>query len=274
VCGNNNGAQFGLQWTIDVCVAATCDDGVQNGGETAIDFGGSCGTSCGGANGDEEGFCTPGCPCAVGEGDCDLDAECAPGLLCVADKGGDYGLSPIDDVCLPPMLITDTLAGDLVVTEIMSNPDKVLDSRGEYFEIYNATAYPIELQGLYVRDGGATQHFTVGTSLVIHPKKYMTFAKNGNAALNGGITEDYDYSDIFVLLATDVVWLQDGTGFTIDKVSYNLTWPQPVGRSIELDKLTTDATSNNTAANWCQAAWALADGDKGSPGIQNHICPP
>lgn len=42
VCGVNNGALFQLGSTVDVCWAATCQNGVKDGNETAVDCGGSC----------------------------------------------------------------------------------------------------------------------------------------------------------------------------------------------------------------------------------------
>jgi len=35
--------------------------------------------------------------------------------------------------------------GDVMITEILQNPDAVHDDLGEWFEIYNTTAYPTEL---------------------------------------------------------------------------------------------------------------------------------
>ncbi|MEQ1566605.1 MAG: lamin tail domain-containing protein [Myxococcota bacterium] len=273
VCGLNNGAQFGIEWSYDVCVESGCTNGVQDGAETGVDFGGSCGGSCGGANGDQEGYCSESCPCASGEGDCDSDAECDAGLSCVADRGGDFGMDPKHDVCLAASVVTDLNAGDLVITEIMSNPDKVVDSRGEYFELHNTTNSVVNLNGLYVRDAAVAQSFTVAVDLFVQPNDYVVFAKNGNAALNGGFTGDYDYNDVFVLLGSDQIRVEDGTGFIIDQVVYNLTWPQPVGKSIELDRLTTDSVSNDTSANWCESIGTLTLGDRGSPGAQNRICP-
>src|SRR5262245_41159574 len=37
---------------------------------------------------DDPGFCaTPGCPCDIGQGDCDGDAQCRGGLVCANDVG-------------------------------------------------------------------------------------------------------------------------------------------------------------------------------------------
>lgn len=44
-------------------------------------------------------YCTPGCPCGAGKGDCDSNADCAEGLTCVADVGPSYGYGSGIDVC-------------------------------------------------------------------------------------------------------------------------------------------------------------------------------
>lgn len=47
------------------------------------------------------GFCTPGCRCGYGQGDCDNDMDCAPGLRCKSNYGPFYGKPLGMDVCLP-----------------------------------------------------------------------------------------------------------------------------------------------------------------------------
>ncbi len=44
-------------------------------------------------------FCSAGCTCAVGEGDCDADNECQAGLVCNMDVGPNYGMAGWVDVC-------------------------------------------------------------------------------------------------------------------------------------------------------------------------------
>ncbi len=52
----------------------------------------------GGTNGDND-FCSPGCPCDEGEGDCDGDDTCSPGLECAVNAGPQFGLGRVD-VCV------------------------------------------------------------------------------------------------------------------------------------------------------------------------------
>jgi len=104
VCGADNGPNFGLPAGYDVCVPSHCSDKVQNGDETGVDFGGSCGATvvpaCSGTSGGKD-FCV-GCLCATGQGDCDGNAQCASGLVCGVDNGPNFGLPTGYDVCVPP----------------------------------------------------------------------------------------------------------------------------------------------------------------------------
>lgn len=54
-------------------------------------------------------YCSdPNCdPCAVGEGDCDSDAECQSGLVYAQDVGLDYGQISSMDVCQTPRFAHD-----------------------------------------------------------------------------------------------------------------------------------------------------------------------
>lgn len=47
-------------------------------------------------------YCTEKCPCSVGQGDCETDADCEVGLRCMSDVGPNYGFDPEVDICEPP----------------------------------------------------------------------------------------------------------------------------------------------------------------------------
>lgn len=78
VCKDDIGANYGWDSTMDVC-ERKCASGVPGGWS----------------------FCSPGCPCGEGEGDCDSDDDCAGGLKCVDNVGADYGYPSTMDVCEP-----------------------------------------------------------------------------------------------------------------------------------------------------------------------------
>lgn len=85
LCLHDVGAAFGYTDPgLDVCSAACPDQG--NGARN---------------------YCSAACPCAIGEGDCDSDAECLPGLTCEHDAGTAHGLDADVDVCVDLMGCAD-----------------------------------------------------------------------------------------------------------------------------------------------------------------------
>jgi Zn-dependent metalloprotease len=82
VCGENRGADYGLDWWKEVCVPASadCHDTLTLG---------------------KWNYCSAECPCDEGEGSCDGDDECGSGLTCTENAGADYGLDWWVDVCVP-----------------------------------------------------------------------------------------------------------------------------------------------------------------------------
>lgn len=76
----------------------------------------------------------------------------------------------------------DTLAADftastfkIVISEIMANPAKVIDSLGEWLELHNPTAAPIDIGGWRIADEGSDSHVISG-SLVIPAGGYVVLA--------------------------------------------------------------------------------------------------
>lgn len=85
-CATDYGPAFRQKPSTDVCVPSGC-------GGRAIGSG---------------SFCTDGCPCGYGGGDCDPGtantprAECMNGLVCATDYGAHFGASATTDVCVTP----------------------------------------------------------------------------------------------------------------------------------------------------------------------------
>jgi len=156
--------------------------------------------------------------------------------------------------------------GDLVITEIMQNPSAVLDSEGEWFEVYNASGSSINMNGLIIKDDG-TNTFTVGSDVIIAAGAYALFAENADHLTNGGLpTVDYDYPSTFVLAnGDDEIVIMDGTT-EIDRVNYDggPSFPDPNGASMMLVDVSYD---NNVGANWAEESnETYGDGDYGTPG--------
>ncbi|GEM_PF-1092797 len=84
VCAQDRGALYGFDPSVDVCEPPS-----GNGdGDCTLDPG-------------AWDYCAdPQCgPCAAGQGDCDSDSECQGDLVCLHDRGQDFGFPAAVDVC-------------------------------------------------------------------------------------------------------------------------------------------------------------------------------
>jgi len=163
------------------------------------------------------------------------------------------------------------LPGDLVITEVMPNPEGADDGK-EWFEVYNATSTTINLRGLtlvYSRADGTSRKTHVIESASIDAGQYMVF---------GGIIEvampaymDYAYADDLgsltntggrlalecnATLVDDVVYLEGASGVSI---SYD-------------GRLVPDAIGNDTITDWCDSESEYEVDNLGTPGAANDQC--
>ncbi len=162
----------------------------------------------------------------------------------------------------------------LVITEVMQNPDAVLDDDGEWFEIYNGTATHMNLVGLVVTDLGANE-FTVETDLWVSPYSYAVFAGEDDPGVNGGVTVDYVWDTFNLANADDEIYL-DHAGDLLDGIEWDggILWPDPAGASMSLDPTAYATDLNDDAAHWCESFTAFGLGDLGTPGAENTTCCP
>ncbi|MEM7575658.1 MAG: lamin tail domain-containing protein, partial [Bacteroidota bacterium] len=160
--------------------------------------------------------------------------------------------------------------GDLIITEILQDPDAVGDNEGEWFEVYNAAAVQFNLKNLLIQDNGIDAH-TIAVDLLINPGEYLVLGRNSNDGVNGGVTVDYEYGTDLALAngEDELVLICQGT--EIERVEWDggTNWPDPTGASMQLGNLTND---NNDGANWCPSTSAFGDGDLGTPGAANGSC--
>ncbi len=159
--------------------------------------------------------------------------------------------------------------GDIIITEIMQNPDVMTDANGEWFEVYNTTGSPIDLFGCTISDDGTDSH-EIGSSVVVPANGYAVLARNANSEANGGVTADYDYEDFTLRNGDDEVVLSC-CGVEIDRVNYDggPNFPDPTGASMSLNPAKFSETENNFGFNWCEATTPYGFGDLGTPGAAN-----
>lgn len=154
--------------------------------------------------------------------------------------------------------------GDLLISEIMVNPASVSDTRGEWFELYNPTATQINLLDITIGDDGGDSH-RIETDLLILPGHFLTLARNGDAAVNGGFSPDYVYDDFTLSNSGDEVVLRRGTEVLL-RLDYGAAF-DAAGRSRELIALPMRA--ENYALTLIGLTYGL--GDIGTPGAPGSV---
>lgn len=164
--------------------------------------------------------------------------------------------------------------GDLLVTEILYDPDVVDGDVGEWFEVRSVVDADRDLAGVTVTDDGGTG-FTVAVPLLLPAGGHLVFGVEADPSVNGGVTVDHAYSvddlklgndgDAVVLLLGEVV---------LDVVAWDAgaTFPAQEGWSIQLDPAITDPTGNDDGSAWCLPTQTFGAGDHGSPGALNEPC--
>lgn len=160
--------------------------------------------------------------------------------------------------------------GDIIITEVMQNPAAVSDNNGEYFEVYNTTASAIDMQGWEIQDDLSTSETHTISNLSVPANGYAVLAINADTSTNGGLSADYQYTNISLGNGTDGLVLKCGEAI-IDAVTWDdgTTFPDPVGVSMELATEAYNSTDNDNGANWGEATTAFGAGDLGSPGQEN-----
>lgn len=214
-------------------------------------------------------ICTPGAKkCEVNtlktcaeDGTAWNDAPCGDGKICSVDK------------CFAVVA-----PGSLVITELMPNPKAVLDSAGEWFEVYNGTNSAIELGGLTLRSGTATHVVSTASPLTVNAGAYVVLAISASETTNGGLVPVYAYGAALNLPNSSSTTVAiEQAGVVIDSVHFVPAggdgWlAAGNGASYQLNSAKTNAQDNDAGANWCLSTKAFGGGDLGSPGTANAEC--
>jgi len=181
------------------------------------------------------------------------DVTCAASQVCKAGK------------CAAPVPVEPTKAGDLILTEIMADPEANTDGVGEWFEVYNPGTAPILIDQLEFQ-GDKDAYLISQPGLVILPGQYFIF---GNSSYANGYKPDfvYDYMQFKLTNGPDRIDLYykgvfiDGYEWTSVKSGYSLQFSPPAfikGCTISTNKFYCDSSG-------C---------DIGTPGAANDvICP-
>ena len=161
---------------------------------------------------------------------------------------------------------------EIVINEIIQNPSAVGDRNSEWFEIHNAGASTVDIDGWTIRDAGSDSHvINNGGPLEIAAGGYLVLGNNDDPGTNGGVVVNYDYGSSFSLANSDDELILENTMLKeIDRVEWDggPTFPDPTGASMALVSPTLD---NNNGGNWITSMSAFGDGDFATPGAQNDM---
>lgn len=125
-------------------------------------------------------------------------------------------------LCLSPYTHASTIQpGELLISEVMANPSQVSDANGEWFELFNAGANPIDINGITISDTGSNIHeINNGGSLFINPGDYLVLGRNGDTSNNGGFVADYVYTNFTLGNSSDQIILSNA-GMQIARLDYS-----------------------------------------------------
>ena len=166
--------------------------------------------------------------------------------------------------------------GDLLITEIMYDPDALGDSEGEWLEVLNNSDETVNLKDLVLRRGFNNALHVIANDVILASGEYAVLARTITATDN----TDYVYGTSITLPnAGEELILNtygtDGTdGYIICSVDYgDPSFPSvPAGSSLQLSSDITSATEAMLGSNWCESTVAYNTGDLGTPGIANSLC--
>ncbi len=214
------------------------------------------------------------------DGDVGLDSVAIQIVTPGEDTGDlpvDTGDEPIED---PPDDPVDAEPGDLVLSELMVNPEVVYDTAGEWFELYNTSGSFISIQGYTLRDDDYDT-WVIDVPMVVPPHSYFVVCANTDPTYNGGVTTcDAGFlrpslpppglamgnnGDEVILLRPD--------GAEIDRLVYDAAWVSN-GEAVGVDPSHLSATGNDDLRYWCpQRTVTMSGGEPGTPGLVNDSCP-
>lgn len=153
----------------------------------------------------------------------------------------------------------------MVISEIMVDPASVPDSAGEWIELFNTTAVPININGWTLTDGaGETHLIQPGGALFVPAGGTLILGPNKNPDTNGGLRIAYAYIGFTLENNADQIILLDKTATEVDRVEYDIAAGFPIVAGASM-ALIDPALDNNSAPSWKSSTALSVTGDLGTP---------
>jgi hypothetical protein len=179
---------------------------------------------------------------------------------------------PITDNDLPASGIFEP--GELLITEIMYDPVTLIDSEGEWFEIYNNTNRNVDINQLAIRKNDTESHI-INASIILAPHQYYVCSRTANAVS----VADYVYGTAISLnnAGASLSLYNYGTngkdGSQICLVNYGTEgFPSATGASIILSPTLLTYLNVGLGSAWCKSSSVYNAADLGTPGAPNDAC--
>ena len=193
----------------------------------------------------------------------------------VSESNYEIQISGITDYC--GNVISDTVltflyyqsqTNDIIFTEIMADPTPAVAlPESRFLEIYNRSAYPIQLENWRIT---YDNYFKIFPEFEIQPASYVILCPSGNSGLFSSYGQVIDLLSTTTLNTTGkTLRLVDTSETVITYVTYSSDWyqnPDKVDGGWSLERIDPD--------NLCSAAqnWRAAENlDGGTPGSQNSV---
>jgi hypothetical protein len=206
---------------------------------------------------------TAWCASTTAYGDGDFGSPAAPNPACgtvnptTCNDGGSQR-----DVVAP-------VAGDLVITEFMANPNAVGDEQGEWFELLvNAD---VDLNGLELGREVGSVDVTVpsdGDCIAVSAGTRVVLARNPDPLTNGGLEGVVATFDFGLTNSGGSLFIGRG-GEALDAITWTST---TAGAASSLDPAFENPTDNDDQSNFCAAVAPYGAGDLGTPGGVGAMC--
>ncbi|WP_169304681.1 lamin tail domain-containing protein [Chloroherpeton thalassium] len=163
------------------------------------------------------------------------------------------------------------LAGELIISEFMANPNFTSDALGEYIELYNPTDSTFNLEGYLIKDDGSDAHTIANNgTLSISPHGFLLFAKSSDPLGDGSLVPDYVFTNVTIGNGADEIVLVEPDslgGGEIARVDYTDGDVFGAGVALELANLALGYDGLLSQSDFVAATHTLSNTntDKGSP---------
>jgi hypothetical protein len=172
------------------------------------------------------------------------------------------------------------ILGEMVLTELMIDPDAVHDRLGEWVEISNTSPYWLDLAGHRLGDDGVDDvefESTESEALIVAPGAHLIICGEADYWDNGGVDchgtfRYWTFGDGFAMSNTeDEVILISPGGHVLDRVAWDDDFAV-VGAAMGVESGAITIDANDSLLRWCDQWSYLPFGDAGTPGETNDSC--